>query len=470
MKSVLYINNDKIQILSIHNRAGRPVLKERVAISLDPGSIINGVIIRKEPIVEELAKRKGLLKGCRVAINSSNIFIKKMAYPKLTKQQLFKVMVNEFSLVEDQHILYDADRCRRSKQNVAIFSATPVELVRSYLEVFKEAGIKPGRMENVSNAVIRYIRSKEVLQDKTFILNILDSGNLVSLLFEKGDYLLTNRSRVAVDEAGVMLTDSFISSLSNIIQFNKSEKSENEIETSYYAGLHKDQLKALQEDCASRGINVGISDFEELIDFQAVGSEYFYLYAVLVNKSGDVNLLESYNRWKRAEKVKRENKLAWRILTGFLLLLLVFGSYTYLRLTNYGAEVQNVRMYDYLYAEGSNASVEQLIEKERSNADFPRSLEEIAGSLNESKALRAVAVKVVFDAVYSADPSIVIDSVNYNATDKSVKISATGGSEQSGSLFITKLKATGLFESIVYGGYSVNAQNRYVFTVNAVIK
>lgn len=465
MKKVLYINNDEVKILLADFKKGETKVIKSLQYTLEPGSVINGVLIKTNEIRNVLKGNSKLLKNATVILNSSNIQIKKLDHPELKGKQFENYIKQEFSIPEDVSLIYGSTSRKIGNQYKTIFMGVPVDIIRSYLKLFEEAKIKLGRFEILQNGMAKFVKNKKDLEGQTFVLNLIEGNNLISVLIEAGEYVLTERSRLMAEPGSDQFLDELLQKISSLIQFNKSQKSPYEIAKSYYVGLPRDRLLTLEEKSLSSSIGLKIVGFIDDSLHDRVGLSHFCCFMGMSEKKADINLMRQYKK-----QVLKNKKRKWSMIAILLTLIVVIGGLTFVKFKNILTENEN-RYYESEISETANAKeLAELINKQNQIMNIPEIVEELNKAkdtgankelLNASKLLRIMEV---------SKGTITIKSIEGNGVSGSLIIDGTGSDEFSTSNFISKLKETELFSNVEYSGYTRTNANEYSFTVNCILK
>lgn len=465
MEKVLYINNDEVKILLADFNKGETKVIKSLQYTLEPGSVINGVLIKTNEILNILKGNRKLLKGATVVLNSSNIQIKKLDHPELKGRQFDNYIKKEFSIPEDASIIYGTNSRKIGNQYKTIFMGVPVDLIKSYLQLFEEAKIKIGRFEILQNGMAKFVKNKKDLYGQTFVLNLIEGNNLISVLIEAGEYVLTERSRLMAEPGSDQFLDELLQKISSLVQFNKSQKSPYEIAKSYYVGLPRERLLTLEEKSLSSSIGLEIVGFIDDSLHDRVGLSHFCCFMGMLEKKSDINLMKQYKK-----QVLKNKKRKWGMIAILIALIVVIGGFTFVKFKNILTENEN-RYYESEISETANAKeLAELIDKQNQIMNIPKIVEELNKAkdtgadkelLNASKLLKIMEV---------SKGTITIKSIEGNGVSGSLIIDGTGIDEFSTSNFISKLKETELFTNVQYSGYTSTSANEYSFTITCILK
>ena len=465
MKKVLYINNDQVKILIADLKKGEAKVIKSLEYTLEPGSVVNGVLIKTNEILNILKGNRKLLKKATVVLNSSNIQIKKVEHPELKGNKLDSYIKKEFSIPDDASLIYGTTSRKIENQYKTIFMGVPVDIIKSYLELFNEAKVKIDRFEILQNGMAKFVKNKQDLAGQTFVLNLIEGNNLISVLIEAGEYVLTDRSRLLAEPGSDQFLEELLQKISSIIQFNKSQKSPYEITKSYYVGLPRDSLLVLEDKSLARNIGLEVVGFIDDSLHERVGLSHFCCFMGLVEGKSDINLMKYYK-----DQVAKRKKKNWGMIGILLALVIAIGGFTFVKMNNIFIENENTFYESEISGTANAKELADLIYKQNQIMNIPVIMEELNKAketgadkeiLNASKLLKIMEV---------AKGSITINSIEGNGVTGSLMIEGTGSDEFSTSNFISKLKETDLFTNVEYSGYTSNRDNEYSFTVNCILK
>lgn len=473
MQTVVYINNDSIKIVTAEHDLEFKI-SHYEDIELNRGTIVNGAIINKEEIQNKLSKYKEMLKDAALIIDSSAIITKKLDLPIMNKKQLLEVLKFELGVqdVKDEYI-YDANIIKASNGNSVLGCAIPKSLVESYVTLFQELDIKLSRIDISTNGIIKLVKLYKNLEDRTFILNLVVGDNLITLLFEKGRYKLTNRNRIMSRPQDDDYINEIFSKLSTILQFNKSQKSENAIKYSYYLGLDKEILEKLKTYAALYESDVEIIDVSmKLGNFNQNAGDVLYPLLGVIKYQNDINLLDAYKLSNKIEKIPQKLRVKFVIIG--ILVFWILCSFIIMNITLIKLNHQIKTYTDYLEDPVTISKLKESEEYSNKNIHLNKILEEIELSKTDIKKYKIFDkddVEMIFEV--SGD-KVSIKTISYNSSMATVTIVGVTRNELESSNFIKNLYKIGLFENIKYKGYSASDNNEdgfgYTFTAEAKLK
>lgn len=241
----VYISNDTIQVVIGADNGKVTSIKRIVLEPIESGSMLNGAIINGAAIQKHLAeiwKTQKLSGNVHLVIDASDIHTKLVETPLLPEAKLRSFLKEEFQENEGQEaplIDYMVLKERTEEGGGLVLAAhTERSLVGDYAALFTEQKISLESMTPGLAAAIALMKRHSAVQGKTCIVSVFDGSMMTQILFVEGDYRFSKRSRLMSDIGTEDLFQELARSLSNMIQFNKSEKTKSNITNMFFCGFH----------------------------------------------------------------------------------------------------------------------------------------------------------------------------------------------------------------------------------------
>ena len=471
MNTVIFFSNDNIKIVKGSvNKKGKIKTKAQISIDLEPSSLLNGVIINKDHIIQKLRENRKLIKNATVLIDSSNIIVKKLNIPPISRKNLLEILKKEFDFsINRNDFVYDANM--GLDDDSILGAAISIEFVESYLNLFKEAKINIKKIDIGINVLAKFVSDNEALTSSTFILNIVRGKNLLSILFENGTFTFIDRSNLSSFGDLSDVTTELFSKMSQLIQFSKSKKSEHIIEKSYYIGLDEEVLESLVAHTTRFETDISV---EALVDENISYNGYEFMYPLLAlgNSMDDMDLYKVSTRNTKSNITKRENRSNSfkRILTLTLILIpiVAWGMYYYLDNEFYTSEV--TRIESFLSDEVVTQIVTEVSEHKKEIVHIANIQNEISRNLQDIADSRIVDKNMLSTIYAQTGETVEIFNISYLLELNEITISASAVSEFEAADYISKLRNTGLFESILYSGYQFDEKTEeYLFSASVIL-
>lgn len=464
MQTLVYFSNDGIQVLQGTIKKGRLNISNYKTLPVEAGGLINGVItneeVVKETITAALKENPRLFKNMKLVIDSSLIATKNVEVPKLKPKELAAVATTEFEDTAGNYdeLVVDYTRIPGVSGNNLFCCGVEKRVLDSYVTMFASLKIQIKSIDVGLNSLIQYVTATKDFKKMTFALNILDGKNLVSLLFENGIYIFSNRSRLLSERGTDAFADELSGKLSSLIQFNKSQKSEHTLNMSLYAGLDEFELSRLRELNFDPELNLFIIPQTPNIKSGFVIDESFdfgsFIYPIAGFFDG-LKPLNLFTAFKKSNVKKKELPFEYKALilpaAMILISLVVFGVFFGLK---YSAQKS---------LEASNAYISDA----NNQAEYLQATElaeEVSGIQSEISNVEAITAAISSNPNLGAQTMttlstmgngvIALSSLDYDGSTGAIQIVAIANNEKEAARYIERLKSTGYFTEVEYTGYA----------------
>ena len=464
MQTLVYFSNDGIQVLQGIIKGGRLNISHFKTLPVEAGALINGVITNeeamKETIAEALKETPHLFKNMKLVIDSSLIATKNVEVPKLKPKELAAVAATEFEDTAGNYdaLVVDYAHIPGPSGNNLFCCGVEKRVLESYVTLFASLKIQIKSIDVGLNTLIQYISATKDYKGMTVALNILDGKNLVSLLFENGIYIFSNRSRLLSERGTDAFADELSGKLSSLIQFNKSQKSEYTLNMSLYAGLDEYELNGLRALNFDPELNLFIIPQTPNIKNGFVMDESFdfggFIYPIAGFFAGTkpINLFDAY---KKSNVIKKELPFEYKALIApaamILTCLIIFGVFFGLK---YSAQKKLEEMNAYI--SDTNNQAEYMQAKELTD--------EVSAIQSEVSNIESINMAIGTNPNLTSDKLthmvtlcngvISLNAMEYDGTTGAIHISAVANNEKEAAQYIKRLKETQYFTQVDYTGYA----------------
>lgn len=464
MQTLVYFSNDGIQVLQGTIKGERLNISHFKTLPVETGALINGVITNeeavKETIAEALKESPHLFKNMKLVIDSSLIATKNVEVPKLKPRELAAVAATEFEDTAGNYdaLVVDYAHIPGPTGNNLFCCGVEKRVLESYVTLFASLKIQIKSIDVGLNTLIQYVSATKDYKGMTVALNILDGKNLVSLLFENGIYIFSNRSRLLSERGTDAFADELLGKLSSLIQFNKSQKSEYTLNMSLYAGLDEYELNGLRALNFDPDLNLFIIPQTPNIKNGFVMDESFdfgrFIYPVAGFFAGTkpINL---FNAYKKSNIIKKELPFEYKALilpaAMILICLIIFGVFFGLKYSaQKSLEASNA------YISDSNNQAEYMQAKQLTD-EVSGIQAEIANieAINSAIQSNPNLVAQMMNTLSSQGNGVInLSSLDYDGTTGAIQIVAIANNEKEAARYIERLKGTQLFTQVDYTGYA----------------
>lgn len=254
MENVIYIGQDCIRVIRGEYKKDEFKVNYFEAFPLPEECMLNGMIADENALIKVMDKLQAAdIKSARLVINSNTMIVKNVKVPKLTKAQLLDYTREEiFSAQEEgeeKEYVYDYGVISDNEGTGGEILCCGIEkgMLTSYIEVFKSVGIKLLSIDISIYSLCKLMRSIKQLENKTYILSIIDGNHIVTSLFVKNKYTFTNRARLFADRETKEFKNEVTKNISQIVQFAKAQLHEEVFENLYFTGLVGMEKEVLEQ-------------------------------------------------------------------------------------------------------------------------------------------------------------------------------------------------------------------------------
>ena len=286
VKTSVYISNGSVHVVK-GNAAGRKVNIQSInETDIAEGCILNGVITDPAGLKQSLESARIDAKSINVVIDGSSVITKLIEVPMLKDQKsLISIIADNFQDIENRENMITDYMVLDPKNEAggATVLATMVErdFLTEYIELFQSLGLKIESIDIALACMIKYIMNINRLFEETFVYAVVDKNMLMLTLFVDGNYRFSRRVRLMADLNNKdELFDELARVLMNLIQFNKSEKTNHDITDFYFSGFLPEGHEFYHRLTDAVGVNVAAASPPEEIKFKGTENVNDFVYAI----------------------------------------------------------------------------------------------------------------------------------------------------------------------------------------------
>ncbi|MDO4541575.1 MAG: hypothetical protein Q4C00_01935, partial [Bacillota bacterium] len=225
-----------------------------------------------------------------------SILTKRLCVPILPEKKLLALAENEFAEVKDNYeeLIYDYGVISRVNPEgaggVILCSAMENTFAFSYIDIFNKLKLRLDSIDISASTVIGLVSHIQELREKTFIISVLEGNTMVSYLFVRGQYYYNGRTRLLAERSTRASAAEISKTISSLIQFNQSQKTESDITDVYFCGLRADEYDLIAQ--LKEIYPLGISPLPDFPEVEAVPevnyrlAQNFYVTGNLLIKDG----------------------------------------------------------------------------------------------------------------------------------------------------------------------------------------
>lgn len=471
MKSSIYISSEKIEVIGYTNAAKSISVKNYMVCPLPEGTMINGTIIDSAHLVECLsamrAKKPLLFSEPSLIVDGSSILTKRIDAPKLKKHQYIRLIMDDFAdSAEDFEDMVCDYHSLNAGSSAILGYVTEKALVDSYISVFGKAEIKLKSIRIGVQSIINYVNSNPALNNKTFILNVIDGVTMLSMIFENGVNVFMSRTRLYSEENEQLIQNIF-ENLSGLIQFEKSQKFNN-ITNSYYMGLSRDALNFMREINPYPDITLEHLDiFRDIDGTDKLPAETHFACLNMFLSDDSIDLIHSRKMLDKIKRLERPKNYWIPVLIGAAVLIALPVVYLNSQVSAVNAKIMQLNTYmtDPAVMQKST-QIDALMEETAHYNDVINQLQEKT-ELDNSKSLVSNQVLELITSTYRHKVSVTDFDFDENAGV--IHVNGVCANQVDAAGYVDALKTNSRINAVKYTGYSYGRDGEYKFSVDVTL-
>ncbi len=476
MRTVIYLANRQIQVLV--GKRGKHIQVDRYLSGEVPeGTVINGMVMDRAPFVEFLRdfwKRNELDTKNVILVSSSTKFVgQTIQMPPMSSGKALGFIRREFTHIDKNETkLYGFLRLKGASgkiQRVYAESVSP-ELIRAYIEIFRDAGVTLGAICSGESCIIRLTEQTLGREADTFMIQIVDSMTLSTVLFSAGAFTYYNSVRCFHEPGTEEYAEDIGRSVSQIRQFMQANQMEGKLKRLILAGIEPEALGLYQRVISAMGIDIDVELFSA--PEHVSGQEQAHMQQFLFAASG----LTDWGKNSNYVWIARHRKEKSRLQVGRNGLLI--GATAAVMAAGW--------VFSALYAEQQRTALVQAQEENKRllllTADYEAGLEENGRLLEQYRQMALISENL---STYPWLTGEIKDSLEQCAEDYAMSISINSCSADTGIVSMTVtmengdvtkvnqfVRALGQqpgFYDVSYSGYSYQGEGTYLVNVTVTL-
>lgn len=483
MSLTVYLSNTDIEVLSGHSNGKGVSVSNVYSTPMPEGSFLNGVITDPDGIQYALTglwnQYKLPKKGIRLVINTSQISVRVIDMPIMSQSKADIYLQREFEerSGERRRLLgfYVISQNKKNKTMKVCTELADVDFIANYVNVFAGAGIELKEINSGIGVAVNFLKKINFEQDKNSVVMLRDAMTVTAIYLVKGEYFYSTTARTFNRPGTLEFAGEISNTVSQIVQFSKSEKVEDPISQIYLAGMTTDDAinveRALSMNLSEDVVVYNISVLKGIKYKSSTDSldTLFYPTAGLMTLSDHQNLLKMYGKGEIVNQEKRNKiiKLAIPYVAVFVLMLIITVS----RVVTYSKKNKELKeLQDY-----NNNPSNMMLAAEYDLA--AANVEQYSGHVNALRLLEknidsypmptSEIEKIIKKAAVGLG-EVTTDS--YDASQGKIGVTATFKEVDMVNTFIDRLDAEDCFYEVNYTGYSeINSSGQWVANLECIL-
>ncbi|MEG2929553.1 MAG: hypothetical protein RR846_08410 [Oscillospiraceae bacterium] len=255
MKNMMCITDTEAVLVGYKKQGNLQSVQWVLTQEIEQGAIIGGTIIKPESIaesLESLCKRLNKnIKNVTLVIDCQSIIVKKIKAPILKHAQYITHIRTEIqsSAGEKQDMVYGYTKL---EDRAVLGYGIPIELIEGYKEVFDSAGISISEIISGAESLVEFVKTGDQFKSEVANITIVQGVSRLSMVFNKGEYLLSSRGRVYSEK----LEDDLAQETVRTSQFCNAQPQLGNLKKSYYCGIGAQEIENISGLLSSSKIDV----------------------------------------------------------------------------------------------------------------------------------------------------------------------------------------------------------------------
>lgn len=468
MSTILYLSNQLVQAVEVKGKNSLDVYQENAP----EGSIINGIITDEEVFLEWIrrffVKNKLSKKECTLVVNSTQLGSRVLELPKAGNVEIMKMIAREFSDIRTEETLFTyhiLEGDSKSKMIRVLAVAAEKTFLKSYMQLFIQAGIEVVSVEPAISVFVRKFMASPQIQKRNCIVQILDGQEMISMLFVKGVYLYSQRNRFFSEEEETWAAES-AAVVRRLTQFATSQQIEDPIDTLFICGRHQEVLKEALEESEELPAQIALRIYaEERLKIKGKTSErekveFVYPTGYGVTEDKRLNFVRQLRQGGK-DWEKRYERAA--LATPALVVLIVCLIITFFMGNSYLQKSKELHKLQQMMQDGETLNSHTTYELASANvANMEQKMNEAEILWNHLMSYPTINTSVRDVLITCAGEEVELSIKNFNRDTGVLSLDASAKDVRNINGFIAKLQEQEIFESVEYSGYTlVKGQDYY---------
>lgn len=346
------------------------------------------------------------------------------------------------------------------------------DVIKQILDFCTELKITVKEISIPMEGYLKLLSQSRVYKNKTAIFLLFEENSVTSVLYKEGMCLYTTRSRIFSEPGTLNFGTEIVRSISGMMQFYATTKSETPITDVYYTGCLEDDFEVSIEGIKNMNLNVRKMKID--IPFQAKGDPQFWLSCIggmiVDKKKKEINLLPAWKEANKEEVIKNVDILS-HILVPLATLgvcMVLFAAVTGWNLHTQG-QINDVN--DWINDEQVQAAYQEanaIQQKSDKLAEAQDQVRQMTANLDTYPDLTKKMISTIENAS-GRDMEVHIKTMD--ADTGKLTFDAVSQKVIDIPTYVQKLQKTGLFASLDYTGYTYQSQEKtYSLALSCILK
>lgn len=463
MKTVVAFTNNKVQIICGEGSAAGITVSRVIDVDFDMNCVLSGVVTDPDVFLAGMKRvweGNNLPKiGILLSLDGNNIKSKKASIPKVNRNKTLDIAAMEFKEIEvftnPVFSYVTLDEAPAGREIMAV--GAELDFVQGLVELFTSLGIKIAAITSSRCTMIKLMGLLDFVHGKNCMIQTMDEETLATVLVERGRFVNISSSRVFSEHGSQSFGAEVARNVSQLMQFQISERSENVASEVYMAGFRDEDFRVCKEQIELLSLTVApFSEGGKIHISEGMSGRLFLHAGALALGPNEGNIYAAY------KETRKNNKKRDKLLLKILPILVLVAVLTAWSSTLVIANMEKERTVNELTAYINDASNIAMFEEYNQRVAEAAALNaRITASESIKKAIESypLATSELNRIIAASGTGIVeVNITSYSASSGVFTFTAVGQNAEKINEFVKALTDTGIFYGVSYSGYAATGE------------
>lgn len=330
------------------------------------------------------------------------------------------------------------------------------ETLKEILNIFNELNLPVTEVTVLMESYLKVLSKLKEAENKTAIYLFFEDSGVTSLLYQKGSYLYSTRSRIFSERGTLDFETEIVRNLSGIKQFYATTSPESPITDVFYAGCKGDDFEVCVPGIQSLNMQSSPLNVDDLCDIP-VGADAWLLCigAMMEEKGGQINLLSKWQLAQAKEGGGQGNFLKHLLYPGICLgacLIIFAGIFVW----NFHKRLQINEVEDWINSPEISKSYQEAYEKKTESDKLTEAMDQVKETKDNLATYPDLDRETLATIMQVGGSNMEVMIKSMDAKTGLLSFKAESADVIDIPSYINKLTQTGLFSSVDYTGYQYN--------------
>ncbi len=342
------------------------------------------------------------------------------------------------------------------------------DTLQEILNIFSELSLPVGEVTVLMESYLRVVSKLKEAGNKTAIYLFFEDSGVTSLLYQKGLYLYSTRSRIFSERGTLDFETEIVRNISGIKQFYATTSPEAPITHVFYAGCKEDDFEVCAPGIRSLGLEPAPLNVDDLCDIP-VGADAWLpcVGAMMEDKKSQINLLSKWQMTQAQEGKQKGDFIKHLLYPGICLgvCLLVFaGIFAW----NFHKKSEIHKVEDWINDPEITKSYEEAYQKKLDSDKLTDAMSQVRQMKDNLATYPELDQETMTKIIQVGGSNMSVQIKSMDAQSGLLSFQAESADVIDIPSYINKLTQTGLFSSVDYTGYQYN-EGKYSLDLSCIL-